>query len=70
MLSSDIFLSSKPRTVPDWQQRILLGTSMVFKARSVNVKNTHTHAAHTFCGKRGRLGRKKKNPQDEKILVQ
>ena len=39
--SSDIFfLSSRPRTVPVWQPRIL--QDMV-EARSVNVKNTHTH---------------------------
>ena len=41
--SSDIFLSSKPRTVPDWQSRILLGMVQKVEARSVNVKNTHTH---------------------------
>ena len=37
--SSDLFLSSRPRTVPDWQPRILLG---MVEARSVNVKNTTT----------------------------
>ena len=30
----------RPRTVPDWQPRLLLG---MVEARSVNVKHTHTH---------------------------
>ena len=43
--SSDIFLSSRPRT-PDWQPRILLG---MVEARSINVKNTT--ATTTYMGK-------------------
>ena len=43
--SSDLFLSSRPRTVPDWQPRILLG---MVEARSVNVKNTTTTATATY----------------------
>ena len=34
-----LFLSSRPRTVQDWQPRILLG---MLEARSVNVKKTTT----------------------------
>ena len=50
--SSDLFLSSRPRTVPDWQPRILL-MGMV-EVRSVNrVKNTTTTTTttttYTFC---------------------
>ena len=33
----DLFLSSRSRTVPDWQPRILL---RMVEARSVDVKNT------------------------------
>ena len=39
--SSDIFLSSRPRTVPDWQPRsILLG---MVEARSVNECDEHNN---------------------------
>ena len=46
--SSDLFLSSRRRTVPDWQPRILLG---MVEARSVNVKNT-TQPLHIKCLKK------------------
>ena len=38
--SSDLFLSSRPRTVPDWQPRTLLD---MVEARSVNAKNYRRH---------------------------
>ena len=36
---SDMFLSSRPRTVPDWQPRSIL--LVMIEARSVNFENTN-----------------------------